>query len=59
MAFFDLLNAGAGPSAKYAKMSALPLYVPMKIENIEQAETVIGVTTKIKLGTSRIFFLIE
>lgn len=60
MAFFEALNA---PSVKpgYMKGTELPLFVPMKMELIESATTVVGPTTKIEamLGTSKIFFLLE
>ncbi len=56
------MNAGpVGPSSKYTKTSAIPLYIPMKIENMEFSVTVVGETTKINalLGDSRIFFYLN
>ncbi len=60
MAFFDALNANVTTS-KYMRMSQLPLFVPLKVTNVEPAVTVVGATTKIEavMGTIRIFFYLS
>ncbi|KAK3916698.1 Protein zer-1-like protein [Frankliniella fusca] len=60
MAFFDALNANVATS-KYMRLSELPLFVPLKITNVEAAVTSIGATTKIEavMGTIRIFFYLN
>ncbi|KAK3932333.1 Ribosome biogenesis protein bop1-A, partial [Frankliniella fusca] len=61
MAFFDLLNAPSARKPSYMKGSELPLFVPLKMEKIEPATTVNGLTTKIEavMGNSEIFFYLS